>query len=151
MRSVFAVDDVNQDSTFATGEAARPESKFYASPPGPGRLGVPRVVCLLPPVRVYPAHHISLGYNLAIGPLESIDFETVVAMQVSRLPKSGLPAWIAARPILIEMVSIENFPIQHSTLAPCSSGDWSRLNSCGIGARSLAGRIFKAMCPAVRS
>ena len=75
---------------------------------------------LLQSISIYPAHNISIGYDLAVRSFKAIYLKPVVPIEVSRLPKSGLLAWIGPRrPIFIEMVSIENFPVRHFSHNAC--------------------------------
>src|SRR5208282_792047 len=68
----------------------------------------------LPSISLYPAHNTSTGYDLAVRPFKAIYLSAVVAIEISRLLKSGLLAWFGPRrPILIEMVSIEYLPVRH--------------------------------------
>src|SRR6516225_4983879 len=61
----------------------------------------------LPSISLYPDHHTSAGYDLAVRTFKAINLSAVVAIDISRLAKSGLLAWIRPRrPVLIQMVSV---------------------------------------------
>jgi hypothetical protein len=46
---------------------------------------------------MYPARNKPAGYDLAVRPFKAIYLSTVVAIEISRLLKSGLFAWIDPR------------------------------------------------------
>src|SRR5208283_2050177 len=79
-----------------------------------------------PHVGGHPTHHFIFGDNAAGRSFNFVYFSSSVSMEVSRLREGGFFARNTRRnPVVIEAVSIEDFPFRHRAIPPVTCGPGS--------------------------
>jgi hypothetical protein len=71
------------------------------------------------PVSGHPTHDFFFGQDQPVRPFNSIYFSACLEIKLSCPLKGGFFAWTApTSPVLIEPVSVVNFPIRHLAILP---------------------------------